>query len=68
MPIIPSDPDAEVGAALLMSHVFSLVMSPCLLRNRALVTTDVEALISILQPILQLYIDGLSAERDRSAD
>lgn len=57
--------DAEARAALLMSHVFGLFMSRLVLRNRALVTADPETLISLLQPVLQLYIVGLGAECDR---
>lgn len=57
-------PNAEARAALLMSHVFGLFLGRLVLRNRALVTTDAETLTSLLQPVLQLYIDGLSVQRN----
>lgn len=59
-------PDAEARAALLMSQVLGFFLGRLILRNRALATLDAETLISLLQPVLQLYIDGLSAERDQA--
>jgi len=50
--------DAEARAALLMSHLLGLFVGRMVLQNQALATTDPDALIAILQPIFQSYVDG----------
>lgn len=55
-------PDAEARAALLISQVLGLFMGRFLLRNRALVTADAATLVRYLQPVLQVYVDGLREE------
>ena len=55
-------PDAEARAALLISQVLGLFMGRFLLRNRVLVTADAATLVRYLQPVLQVYVDGLREE------
>jgi AcrR family transcriptional regulator len=54
-------PDAEARAALLMTQVLGLFMGRLFIQNRALVASDSETLVRYLQPVLQVYIDGLSS-------
>lgn len=56
-------PDAEVRAALLMTQVLGLFMGRLVLQSHALVATDAETLVRLLQPVLQHYIDGLDGDR-----
>lgn len=54
-----SGPDAETRAALLMTQVLGLFMGRLFLQNRALAAADPATLVRYLQPVLQVYVDGL---------
>ncbi len=56
-----SGPDAEARAALLMTQVLGLFMGRMLIQNRALAEADPATLVQYLQPVLQVYVDGLSS-------
>lgn len=49
---------AELRAALLMSHLLGLFVGRMMLQHKALATADPDTLAAILQPILQSYVDG----------